>query len=153
MRDGRNLFAGYLSVASADEIAEHMATVLWDDEAGEARPYTVVMANEIFGWKPEIRGGLRLKERPVAEHRSSDAGASVGIVVEVPDTGWQEAASIGSSISSWHADQKAAYDDATKRKVHVAIYERAIYIRHHAMAGNAMWWVLAPHGTYFEEQA
>lgn len=131
---GRLIFEGFLAHDTADTIADAMRSVL-DDQL-----YTFVTANELFGFRPEVRVNLSLRE-PIEVVKYTDSlDGLIGVRFNDAD--------YACSISTSMLTQQAARElpDQSIDWVFVTITTSGVQIRHRVPAGGRLWWTLTPTG-------
>lgn len=129
----RPLFSGCLAHNTAHEIAQAMSDVLAEQQ------YIFVAVNEMFGWRPEVRTGLVLREPIEVSHFGDDSQ-----FVHVPFNDQDYIC----SISTQALTQQAAYDLRVDSfdLVRVTIYPSQVQIEHRVPAGGKLYWTLVPTG-------
>jgi hypothetical protein len=138
MWSGRVIFDGWLAHDTADQIASAMRSTL------EGQLYTFVTVNEGFGYRPEVRTNLHLRE-PITARVVDEAKL---VFVRFNDQDY-----VCSIDSRAETEVKAyALPDDSLDKVRITVYEREIRIEHRAPAGWRLLWTLAVTGPIPTEE-
>ncbi|GAA2990276.1 hypothetical protein GCM10017559_07850 [Streptosporangium longisporum] len=132
LAEGCNWF-GFLTFDNLDLVADRIRSMI-----GDGQPYTWVAANEMFGLRPEVRGG-QVATSIRAEQRTLDGGAEYGHLMVVDTYGvW------GLHTTAATQDEAAVKDGRGRTYL---LFERGqLVAEHFAPAGHRLCWVIAPEG-------
>lgn len=119
IRDGRLLFAAPLT----EDNIEVVRTLL--DQVLAGKRYTMVTANELFHYKPEVRTGMTLRQGSVGLEGERGDGIGRRLVLDDEDY----------VTSLWTSSSKG---------VDVIIHEDVVQVSQHAPGGNHIWWTWRP---------
>lgn len=121
---------GYLTLENAEAVADRIRSMI-----GDGQRYTWVAANEIFGYKPEIRTGQVAKRIEFVSEKLSDGRSWAHLLVRDAYGTW--------GISTTAADQAAAHAMDKKDATFLRFEYGRLTIEHYAPAGNHLWWAIA----------
>lgn len=130
--DGRTIFDGYLTHDTADAIANAMRSVL------NGKRYTFVAANELFGYRPEVRVNLELRD-PITVDRYGDRQH---VMIRFNDQDY--VCSIDTTVTTLREAQDLPEDSYDR--VRVLVWRGRVQIEHRVLAGGKLWWTLVPTG-------
>lgn len=132
LASGRHWF-GYLTLENAEAVAGRIRTML------DGKQYTWVACNEMGGYRPEVRTGMRLREGVKLSGSTLESGRKMAHITVCDTYGvW--------GLDTTVANQREAHEtEDRKRLTYLNIEEHRwgdrIEIEFYSISGNHIWWV------------
>lgn len=125
-------WSGHLTLENFDLVVDRLRRMI-----GDGQPYAWVAVNQGSAYRPEVRTGQRVREEIRVNREPLEDGTRwAHVSVHDTDRVW--------GLHTTAADEKAANGLPENQRTRLAFERGQLRVTHYALAGNLLYWVIAP---------